>query len=120
MVDEGHGRLAHPRPRLQVRKSVSRQIIERLIAAGDDGIGFDALRGAIGCNISQQVHDLRKIGVLAPSTHAGCWTRPEEEGPPIRLGTPVKLSADAIAKIARGQPIRNCRRTLWAPTDAGR
>ena len=119
-VDEGRGLLVLPRPGLQVRKSVSRQIIEKLIAAGDDGIGFVALRDAIGCNISHQVHDLREIGVLAPSTHAGCWTRPEEEGPPIWLGTPVKLSADAIAKIARGQPIRNGRRTLWAPTDAGR
>jgi len=119
-VDEGRGLLVLPRAGLQVRKSVSRQIIEKLIAAGDDGIGFVALRDAVGCNISHQVHDLRKIGVLARSTHAGCWTRPEEEGPPIRLGTPVKLSADAIAKIARGQPIRNGRRTLWAPTDAGR
>ena len=119
-VDEGRGLLVLPTPRLQVRKSVGRQIIEKLIAAGDDGIGFVALRDAIGCNISHQVHDLRKIGVLAPSTHAGCWTRPEEEGPPIRLGTPVKLSADAIAKIARGQPIRSGRRTLWAPTNAGR
>jgi hypothetical protein len=116
-VDEGRGLLVLPRQGLQVRKSVSRQIIEKLIAAGDDGIGFVALRDAIGHNISHQVHDLRKIGVLAPSTHGGCWTRPEEEGPPIRLGTPVKLSADAIAKIARGQPIRNGRRTLWAPID---
>jgi len=119
-VDEGRGLLVLPRPGLQVRKSVSRQIIEKLIAAGDNGIGFVALRDAIGCNISHQVHELRKIGVLAPSTHSGCWTRPEEEGPPIQLGTPVKLSADAIAKIAQGQPIRNGRRTLWAPTDAGR
>src|SRR5215467_955946 len=119
-VDEGRGLLVLPRPGLQVRKSVNCQIIEKLIAAGDDGIGFIALRDAIGCNISHQVYDLRKIGVLAPSTHAGGWTRPEEEGPPIRLGTPVKLSADAIVKIARGQPIRNGRRTLWAPTDRGR
>jgi hypothetical protein len=119
-VDEGRGLLGLPRPYLKVRKSVSRQIIEKLIAAGDDGIGFVALRDAIGCNISHQMYDLRKIGVLAPSTHAGCWTRPEEGGPPIRLGAPVRLSADAIAKIARGQPIRNGRRTLWAPTDAGR
>jgi hypothetical protein len=117
---EGRGLLVLPRSGLRVRKSVSRQIIEKLIAAGGDGLGFVALRDAIGCNINHQVHDLRKIGVLAPSTHARCSTRPEEEGPPIRLGTRVKLSADAIAKIARGQPIRHGRRTLWVPTDAGR
>src|SRR5262249_32481512 len=108
------GLLVLPRPGLQVRKSVNCQIIEKLIAAGDDGIGFIALRDAIGCNISHQVYDLRKIGVLAPSTHAGGWTRPEEEGPPIPLGTPVKLSADAIAKL------RGANRSAMAGAHSGR
>jgi len=115
MADEGRGVLAIPRSGLEIKKTITRRIIDILIATENHEMGYVAMRDAIGSNIARAVHHLRKIGVLCPSPHAGCWTRAEDGGPPIRLGAPLKLSEDALAKIERGQPIRNERRTLWTP-----
>jgi hypothetical protein len=115
MVDEGRGILSLPRRGLQIKRTVTKRIIENLIAAPDHEMGYLAMRDAIGQNIGHQVHTMRKLGILTPSPHAGCWTAPQNGGALIRLGAPLRLSEDALAKIARGQPIRNRRRTLWTP-----
>jgi hypothetical protein len=96
-IDQGRGLLGLPRPGLEVKKSVSQRIIEKLIA--DQEIGFAAMEGMIGQNIRAQLHNLRKGGIVGP-------------------GSPLKLSAAALDKIANGQPLRNGRRTLWAPETA--
>jgi hypothetical protein len=117
MVDEGRGILALPKAGLQIKKTVPKRIIENLIATPNHEMGHVTMRDVIGQNIGHQVYQLRKLGVLIPSPHAGCWTTPQNGGAPIRLGVPLRLSEDALAKIARGQPIRNRRRTIWTPPD---
>jgi len=61
-------------------------------------MGFLALRVAVGSDIARLVHTLRGNGVLASAD-------------PSRRA-PVKLSADALGKIARGEPIRDRKGTM--------
>jgi hypothetical protein len=106
-IDEGKGLLGAPRPGVEIKGSASRRIIETLVVAPDRAMGFLALRAAVGTDIARPIHTLRGNGALAPAD-------------PSRRA-PVKLSASALAKIARGEPIRDRKGSiLWAPLGADR
>jgi hypothetical protein len=107
VVDEGKGLLALPEACVETRKSVSGRIIEKLIAARE--MRFSPLARAIGIDpvaMSTPVQTLRRIGVLeAGDSAAYASARP-----------PLRLSAEARAKIARKETIRDRRGfILWAP-----
>jgi hypothetical protein len=107
VVDEGKGLLALPEACVETRKSVSGRIIEKLIAARE--MRFSPLARAIGIDpvaMSTPVQTLRRIGVLeAADSAANPNARP-----------PLRLSAEARAKIARKETIRDRRGfILWTP-----
>jgi hypothetical protein len=112
-ADHGRGLLCLPAHGLEIRKSVSGRIIEKLIPVAE--MRFSAVARAIEMEppaISTPVATLRRIGVLEPADPNG----PSDP----RKRTPLRLSADARDKIARGQVIRDRRGfILWAPADAG-
>jgi hypothetical protein len=88
----GHG--------LPVRKSCSRQMIEKLVDAPDHAMELYALTGAVGARTVTVVNTLRRNRVV--------------ELPNLRRGTLVKLTAAALAKIERRLPIRDGRgAALW-------
>jgi len=98
---------------MEIRKSVSQRIIEGLIAVPNQR--FSALARAIGVDpvaMSTPVGTLRRIGVLAPADPNGP-ADPNQRAP-------LMLSADARAKIAQGETIRDRRGfVLWPAERAG-
>ena len=111
LVDEGRRLWALREASIPTRKTVSGRIIEKLIAVEE--MRYSALARAIGVDppaMSAPVQSLRRNNVLeAASRHPDPNKRP-----------PLRLSADARAKIERGEVIRDRRRfILWAPADVG-
>jgi hypothetical protein len=111
VIDKGRGLLALPEAGIPMTKSVSGRIIEKLDAAHE--MRFSPLARAIGIEpttMSTPVQTLRRIGVLEP---------PDRHADPNKRA-PLRLSADARAKIGRRETIRDRRGfILWAPPDAG-
>jgi hypothetical protein len=112
LVDEGRRLWAPREAGIPTRKTVSGRIIEKLIAAEEE-MRYSALARAIGVDppaMSAPVRSLRRNNVLeAAARHRDTNKRP-----------PLRLSADARAKIERGEVIRDRRRSiLWAPAAAG-
>jgi len=111
LADEGRRLWALREAGIPTRKTVSGRIIEKLIAVEE--MRYSALARAIGVDppaMSAPVRSLRRNNVLeAAARHPAPNKRP-----------PLRLSADARAKIERGEVIRDRRRSiLWAPADAG-
>jgi hypothetical protein len=107
VVDMGKGLLGLPETCMQTRKSVGGRIIEKLIDARE--MRFSPLARAIGIDpvaMSTPVRTLRRVGVLEAADSAAYRSaRP-----------PLRLSAEARAKIARKETIRDGRGfILWAP-----
>jgi DNA-binding transcriptional ArsR family regulator len=111
LVDEGRRLWALREAGIPTRKTVSGRIIEKLIAVEE--MRYSVLARAIGVDppaMSAPLRSLRRNNVLEAATrHPDTNKRP-----------PLRLSADARAKIERGEVIRDRRRSiLWAPADAG-
>jgi hypothetical protein len=111
VVDKGRGLLALREAGIPITKSVGGRIIEKLDALPE--MRFSPLARAIGIEpaaMSTPVQTLRRIGVLEP---------PDRHADPNKRA-PLRLSADARAKIGRRETIRDRRGfILWAPADAG-
>jgi hypothetical protein len=95
---------ALPCPGAKTFLPASHAIITALIGAPGHSMKFLALEAAVGRTIARPVHTLRlrRNGALTPAD-------------PSRRG-PVTLAPAALAKIERGEPIRDGRGgILWAP-----
>jgi hypothetical protein len=95
---------ALPSPGAKTFVPASHAIITALIGAPGHSMKFLALEAAVGRTIVRRVHTLRlrRNGVLTPAN-------PQRRGP-------VTLAPAALAKIERGEPIRDGRGgILWAP-----
>jgi hypothetical protein len=112
LVDEGRRLWGLQEASIPTRKTVSGRIIEKLIAVKE--MRYSALARAIGVDppaMSAPVQSFRRNNVLEAATR-----HPDPNKRP-----PLRLSADARAKIERGEVIRDRRRfILWAPADGGK
>jgi hypothetical protein len=82
---------------------INRQIVQAVIAAPGHLITRVELQAAVGRPVDARVCVLRKSGVLAPPTGRGL----------------VTLSAASLAKIKRGEALRDGRGSiLWTPVSA--
>jgi hypothetical protein len=92
---------------LPVQQSRSTQMVEQLYATPDHKMELYALKEAVRAPTVTVVTTLRNNGVV--------------KCPDLRRGTVVELTADALAKIKRSQPIRDGRGAiLWEPPNHGR